>query len=75
MHKCHVFGDSVERAAAARSGRPGRKTRQLRGELGSGTEKRRGADNRVTAGLLAVQLHEWSSSLSLPLGAEAAEKR
>lgn len=48
-------GDNTEHMAAAQSRRPGRKTRQVWGELGSGTEKRRSVDARVTAGLLAVQ--------------------
>ncbi len=47
-------GKHWEHMAATQSGHPGRKTRQVRGELGSGTEKRSG-DAQVTAALLAEQ--------------------
>lgn len=45
----------TEYVAAVQSRCPGRKTRQVLGELGSVTEKRTSVDAQVTAGLLAVQ--------------------
>lgn len=67
----HCAGDNVEHMAAAQSGCPGRKTRQVQGDVGFGTEKR-GVDAQVTAGLLAV--HSMNGA-ALSLSGEAAEKR
>lgn len=62
-HKCSALGDNTEHMTATQSRRPGRKTRQVWGELGSGTEKRERWHSSYcrSSGRPA---REWSNSLS-----------